>query len=29
MLTQQQINGLQSELDALAQNIHDDSLLLA
>lgn len=29
MLTEQQINDLQSELDALAQNIHDDSLLLA
>ncbi len=29
MLTQQQINDLQSEFDALSQNIHDDSLLLA
>lgn len=29
MLTQQQINDLQSELDALAQTIHDDSILLA
>lgn len=29
MLTQQQINGLQTELDALAQTIHDDSLELA
>ncbi len=29
MLTEQQINDLQTELAALAQNIHDDSLLLA
>ena len=29
MLTEPQINDLQTELDALAQNIHDDSLLLA
>jgi hypothetical protein len=29
MLTEQQIKDLQTELDALAQNIHDDSVLLA
>ena len=29
MLTEPQINDLQTELDALAQNIHDDSLELA
>ncbi|MGI8849354.1 MAG: hypothetical protein ACR2HT_04220 [Pyrinomonadaceae bacterium] len=29
MLTEPQINDLQTELDTLAQNIHDDSLLLA
>lgn len=29
MLTEQQINDLQTELDTLSQNIHDDSLLLA
>lgn len=29
MLTEQQINDLQSEFDTLSQNIHDDSILLA
>ncbi len=29
MLTQQQLNDLQTELDALTQTIHDDSILLA